>query len=440
MPLPSFWRREWPWAIALGGGFLGVFYLPVEPLVGALHLPGPVAEALRLTQWYAHEHVLLCLVPALFIAGAISVFVQHDSVLRYLGPRAPKPVAYGVASISGGILAVCSCTVLPLFAGIYTRGAGLGPATTFLYAGPAINVLAVVLTARVLGLELGTARALGAVLFSVLVGLAMHALFRRDEQVRVEAMPLVSSVDAPRPLWQTGVFFATLLAILVFANWAAPDAGGGVMGTIASVKWVLTAVAAVGLGAVLVAWFGLPLRRLLIPGLAVAGAGAGFPGVPAVPFATGAVGLSAATSTREGEMEEWFGATWTFAKQILPLLLAGVLVAGLLLGRPGHEGLIPSGWIEAAVGGNGPVATFVAAFAGALMYFATLTEVPIVEGLLGAGMGQGPALALLLAGPALSLPSILVVRSVLGWRKTGAFVALVMVGATLTGLLYGAFA
>ncbi len=440
MPLPSFWHREWPWAIALVGGFLAVFYLPVEPLVGALHLPGPVAEALRLTQWYAHEHVLLCLVPALFIAGAISVFVQHDSVLKYLGPRAPKPVAYGVASIAGGILAVCSCTVLPLFAGIYTRGAGLGPATTFLYAGPAINVLAVVLTARVLGLELGTARALGAVLFSVLVGLAMHALFRRDEQVRVDAMPLASPADAPRPLWQTGVFFAALLAILVFANWAAPDGGPGVMAAIASVKWVLTAGAAVGLGAVLVAWFGLPLRRLLIPGLAVAGAGVGFPGVPAVPFATGAVGLSAATSTREGEMEEWFGATWTFAKQILPLLLAGVLVAGLLLGRPGHEGLIPSPWIEAAVGGNGPVATFVAAFAGALMYFATLTEVPIVEGLLGAGMGQGPALALLLAGPALSLPSILVVRSVLGWRKTGAFVALVVIGATLTGLLYGAFA
>ena len=440
MPLPSFWRREWPWAIALVGGFLAVFYLPVESLVRALRLPGPVAEALRLTQWYAHEHVLLCLVPALFIAGAISVFVQHDSVLRYLGPRAPKPVAYGVASISGGILAVCSCTVLPLFAGIYARGAGLGPATTFLYAGPAINVLAVVLTARVLGLELGVARALGAVLFSVLVGLAMHALFRRDEQARVDAMPPAPPAEAPRPLWQTGVFFATLLAILVFASWAAPDGGAGVMAAIASVKWVLTAGAAVGLGAVLVAWFGLPLRRVLIPGLAVAGAGAGFPGVPAVPFATGALGLSAATSTREGEMEEWFGATWTFAKQILPLLLAGVLVAGLLLGRPGHEGLIPSSWIEAAVGGNGPVATLLAAVAGALMYFATLTEVPIVEGLLGAGMGQGPALALLLAGPALSLPSILVIRSVLGWRKTGAFVALVVAGATLTGLLYGAFA
>lgn len=437
-PTSSFWRREWPWALALVGGFLAVFYLPVESVTQTLRLPGPVAEALRLAQWYAHEHVLLCLVPALFIAGAISVFVQHDAVLRYLGPKAPKPVAYGVASISGGILAVCSCTVLPLFAGIYARGAGLGPATTFLYAGPAINVLAVVLTARVLGIELGVARAVGAIVFSIAVGLAMHALFRRDEQTRVAAMPIAVPVEAPRPLWQTGVFFAALLAILVFANWGAPGTSRGIVAAIYGAKWLLTAGATVMLAAVLVAWFGLPARRLVLPGLAVAGAGIGFPGAPALPFAAGAVGLSAATSTRQGELEEWFGATWTFAKQILPLLLAGVLVAGLLLGRPGHEGLIPSRWIAMAVGGNGPGATFVAAFSGALMYFATLTEIPIVEGLLGAGMGQGPALALLLAGPALSLPSILVVRSVLGWRKTGAFVVLVVTMATLTGLLYGA--
>ena len=438
--IPPFWRREWPWAIALVGGFLTVFYVPVESLVRAVHLPGPVAEALRLTQWYAHEHVLLCLVPALFIAGAISVFVQHDAVLRYLGPRAPKPVAYGVASVSGGILAVCSCTVLPLFAGIYARGAGLGPATTFLYAGPAINVLAVVLTARVLGLELGAARAVGAVVFSIIVGLAMHALFRRDERARIDAMPAAAPTAPPRPLWQTGVFFGALLAILVFANWGAPGAPGGLVATIYAVKWMLTAAATLSLAAVLVGWFGLPLKRLVLPGLAVAGAGIGFPGAPAVPFAAGAVGLSAVTSTREGELEEWFGATWSFAKQILPLLLVGVLVAGLLLGRPGHEGLIPSSWIATAVGGNGVGATVVAASAGALMYFATLTEVPIVEGLLGAGMGDGPALALLLAGPALSLPSILVVRSVLGWRKTAAFVVLVVVMATVTGLLYGAVA
>lgn len=440
MSIPPFWRREWAWAVALVGGFLVVFSVPVEPLVSALRLPGPVAEALRLTQWYAHEHVILCLVPALFIAGAIGVFVQHDAVLRYLGPQAPKPVAYGVASVSGGILAVCSCTVLPLFAGIYARGAGLGPATTFLYAGPAINVLAVVLTARVLGLELGAARAVGAVVFSIIVGLAMHAMFRRDERARIDALPVAPPADAPRPLWQTGIFFGALLAILVFANWGAPAAPGGLVATIYGMKWMLTGAATLALAAVLVAWFGLPLKRLVLPGLAVAGAGIGFPGAPAAPFAAGAVGLSAVTSTREGELEEWFSTTWTFAKQILPLLLVGVLVAGLLLGRPGHEGLIPSSWIATAVGGNGVGATVVAASAGALMYFATLTEVPIVEGLLGAGMGDGPALALLLAGPALSLPSILVVRSVLGWRKTAAFVVLVVVMATVTGLLYGAVA
>jgi uncharacterized membrane protein YraQ (UPF0718 family) len=439
MIVAPFWQREWRWAIALVGGFLAIYVLPVEPIVLALRLPGPFAEALRLTQWYAHEHVILCLVPALFIAGAVSVFVQHDAVLRYLGPQAPKPVAYGVASVSGGILAVCSCTVLPLFAGIYARGAGLGPAATFLYAGPAINVLAVVLTARVLGLELGAARAAGAVVFSLLVGLAMHAMFLRDERARVEALPPTPAADAPRPLWQTGVFFGALLSILIFANWGAPD-GPGLVAAIFEVKWVLTGVATLTLAIALVAWFGLPLRRLVLPGLAVAGAGIGLPGAPAAPFAAGAVGLSAVSSTREGELEEWFGATWSFAKQILPLLLVGVLVAGLLLGRPGHAGLIPGSWITTAVGGSGIVATVVAATAGALMYFATLTEVPIVEGLLGAGMGDGPALALLLAGPALSLPSILVVRSVLGWRKTAAFVVVVVVMATITGLLYGALA
>lgn len=439
MPAPAFWRREWPWAAALVGGFLALYVVPVETVVRHLRLPGPIAEAIRLTQWYAHEHVILCLVPALFIAGAISVFVQHDAVLRYLGPQAPKPVAYGVASVSGGFLAVCSCTVLPLFAGIYARGAGLGPATTFLYAGPAINVLAVVLTARVLGIELGAARAAGAVTFSILLGLAMHALFRREESRRIEAAPAVAAADAPRPLWQTGVFFGALLAILVFANWG-PSTSPGIVAAVYAAKWWLTVGATLVLAATLVAWFGLPLRRLVLPGLAVAGAGIGFPGAPTAPFAAGAVGLSATTSTREGELEEWFAASWTFAKQILPLLLVGVLVAGLLLGRPGHAGLVPGTWITAAVGGNGIAATAMAAAAGALMYFATLTEVPIVEGLRGAGMGNGPALALLLAGPALSLPSILVVRSVLGWRKTMTFVVLVILVATATGWLYGALA
>jgi uncharacterized membrane protein YraQ (UPF0718 family) len=435
----TFWRREWKAGALLVGGFLVVYYLPVATLT-TWPLPHPVTEALALAQWYARAHVLLCLVPAFFIAGAISVFVSHGSVLKYLGARANKALAYGVASVSGGILAVCSCTVLPLFAGIYTRGAGLGPATAFLYAGPAINVLAVVLTARVLGFELGVARAAGAILFSVVVGLLMHLLFLGEERRKAADQATQAIPDERRPLWQTVMFFGSLLAILVFANWSSPAETAGIMHAVASAKWALTGVAAATLGGVLVAWYGLPLRRLVLPSLAIAGAGIGFPASPALPFAAGAVGLSAATSTREGEMEEWFSASWTFAKQILPLLLVGVLVAGALLGRPGAEGLIPSRWIAAAVGGNGLVANAVASVAGALMYFATLTEVPIVEGLLGAGMGKGPALALLLAGPALSLPNMLVIRSIMGTRKTVAFVGLVVVMATISGLLYGAFA
>jgi len=436
VPLPPFWRREWPWALALVGGFLAVHYLPVEPLVRALALPRPAAEALRLTQWYTREHVLLCLVPALFIAGAIGVFVAHESVMKYLGPRAPRVLAYGVASVSGTVLAVCSCTVLPLFAGIYARGAGLGPATAFLYAGPAINVLAIVLTARILGLQLGLARALGAVLFSLVIGVLMHVLFRRDEQVRAAAeLP----EPAPgRPLRQTGMFFAALIGVLLFATWGAPLTPSGLYATIHGIKWILTAGCTLALAAVLVGWFGLPARRLVLPGAAVVGAGLAFPAAPAVPFAAGAISLAAVTSTQEGELEEWFGTTWSFAKQIVPLLLGGVLVAGFLLGRPGEEGLIPSRWIAAAVGGNSVGANFAAAFAGALMYFATLTEVPIVQGLIGAGMGKGPALALLLAGPALSLPSMLVIRSVIGTRKMLAYVGLVVAMATLTGLVYGA--
>jgi uncharacterized membrane protein YraQ (UPF0718 family) len=345
-------------------------------------------------------------------------------------------LAYGVASVSGTVLAVCSCTVLPLFAGIYGRGAGLGPATAFLYAGPAINVLAIVLTARILGLELGIARAVGAVVFSVVIGALMHLLFRRDEQARSDvAQP---APPAGRPLWQTGLFFASLIGVLLFGTWGTPLTPHGLYAAIYGVKWLLTAASAVTLAAILVFWFGLPARRVVLPGAVVAGAGLAFPAAPAVPFAAGAFGLAAITSTQEGELEEWFRTTWSFTKQIVPLLLGGVLVAGFLLGRPGEEGLIPSRWVAAAVGGNSIGANFAAAFAGALMYFATLTEVPIVQGLLGSGMGEGPALALLLAGPALSLPSMLVIRSVIGTRKMLTYVTLVVVMATVTGLLYGA--
>jgi uncharacterized membrane protein YraQ (UPF0718 family) len=434
----GFWRFEWKTAFLLVGGFLASFYLPVEWIASLVPIPGPLTESLLLVRWYTREHVLLCLVPAFFIAGAIGVFVSQGAVLKYLGPKANKVLAYGVAAVSGSILAVCSCTVLPLFAGIYKRGAGLGPASAFLYSGPAINVLAIILTARVLGVAIGTARAVGAVLFAVVVGIAMHLIFRKEELAKSEAQAGLPEEPAGRPLWQTGLFFAAMIAILVFANWGAPAEPVGLWHAIYAAKWWLTASASLALALVLVVWYGVSWRGLALPGIAVAGTSAGFSSHPVVPFTTGVVGLSALATNYNDEMREWFSSSWTFAKQILPLLLVGVLVAGLLLGRPGEEGLIPSAWIGAAVGGNSLFANLFASAAGALMYFATLTEVPILEALLGNGMGKGPALALLLAGPALSLPNMLVIRSVIGTKKTIVFVGLTIIMAASTGLIYGA--
>jgi len=415
--------------LALGiAVFVGLYHMPV----GAPRFDGAVHEALALTRWYAREHVLLCLVPAFFIAGAISIFVSQASVMKYLGAGAPKAVAYGVASVSGTVLAVCSCTVLPLFAGIYGMGAGIGPATAFLYSGPAINALAIILTARVLGPDIGIARAIGAVVFSVVIGLLMHLLFRREQQERQATATMPT--EETRPLHQTGLMFFSMVAILVFANW-----GGGGTGFFAAVhemKWWLAGIGGVGLGAALVGWYGLPWWKLLVVA-AAAFAASLWPGGPVASFATASAVFAWAVAGEEGELGEWFEASWGFAKQILPLLLAGVLAAGFLLGRPGHEGLIPSGWISNLVGGNSLGANLFAAVSGAFMYFATLTEVPILEGLLGAGMGKGPALTLLLAGPAVSLPSILVLRTIMGGRKTSVFIALVVVLSAVTGFIFG---
>jgi uncharacterized membrane protein YraQ (UPF0718 family) len=427
------WRTEWRTAAWMAAVFALVYWLPV----GSVRFDGAVVEALALTRWYAREHVLLCLVPAFFIAGAIATFVSQAAVMRYLGPKAPKPVAYGVAAVSGTILAVCSCTVLPLFAGIHTMGAGLGPATAFLYSGPAINVLAIVLTASVLGLELGVARAVGAVLFAVVIGLVMATMFRRSESQRQAAAMNLPDPDNLRPLGQTAAFFAAQVAILVFANWVRPDEPHGLWFTVWRLKWWLTAAGAVSLAVILVRWYGLAARTAAAIAAPVVVLAVVRPDLPELAFSAAVVGVAVATARADGELGAWFAASWGYAKQILPLLLGGVLAAGLLLGRPGHEGLIPSGWVEGAVGGNGLGATLFAAIAGALMYFATLTEVPIVQGLVGAGMGPGPSLALLLAGPALSLPNMVVIASVIGWRKTSVYVGLVVVMATVTGLMYG---
>jgi uncharacterized protein len=426
--------KEWKPLAWIAAAFVACFYLPV----GTARFDNAAMEALHLVKWYAREHVLLCLVPAFFIAGAIAVFVSQASVMKYLGANAPKVLAYGVASVSGTILAVCSCTVLPLFAGIYRMGAGLGPATAFLYSGPAINVLAIILTARVLGVQLGIARAVGAIVFSVVIGLLMHLIFRKEELEKAKVAAAMPEEDVERPLWQNGVYFAAMVAILVFANWGSSARPDGLWHAIHSWKWVLTAAAALGLAGVLAAWFKVRWWKVLGTAVAVAVAALIAPHQPILPFAVGVLGLAVIAGTSGGEAASWLSSTWTFAKQILPLLFFGVLVAGLLLGRPGEEGLIPSEWVASLVGGNSIRANLFASVVGAFMYFATLTEVPILQGLIGNGMGQGPALALLLAGPALSLPNMLVIHSVLGTKKTLTFVSLVIIMATISGIVFGA--
>src|SRR6056297_435165 len=385
------WKTEWKPLVYIVGAFLVFFYLPV----GMPRFDNAVFEALHLTKWYAQEHVLLCLVPAFFIAGAIAVFVSQASVMKYLGPTAPKMLAYGVASVSGTILAVCSCTVLPLFAGIHTMGAGLGPASAFLYSGPAINVLAIILTARVLGLEIGIARAVGAIIFSVVIGLAMSLIFRNDENERQAGFAAMEEEDSGRPLWKTVWHMGSMVVFLVFANWAASESSSGIWATIYSIKWY---IAGAGLLSVL---------------------------------------LSTVICFNREERSEWMESTWEYTLQVMPLLFAGVLIAGFLLGRPGHEAIILGHWVASLVGGNSLFSNLFASISGAFMYFATLTEVPILQGLLGAGMGKGPALALLLAGPALSLPNMFVIRSVIGTKKTLVYVMLVVILSTIAGTIFG---
>ena len=385
--------REWKKLLYIAAIFLGCFYLPVENL----RFTNAVFEALALVKWYAREHVLLCLVPAFFIAGAISVFVSQASVMKYLGAKVNKFLSYSVASVSGTILAVCSCTVLPLFSGIYNRGAGLGPAIAFLYSGPAINVLAIILTARILGWQLGLARAIGAVVFSVVIGLLMHLIFLKEERARhANGNFNVGEIKETRSLVQTLLYFASMIAFLVFANWGKPlDGNYGIWSLIYQYKWWISGLSIISLIVMLLKWF------------------------------------------KKEELKDWTSVTWVFALQILPLLLGGVLVSGFLLGRVGYEGIIPSRFVVVLVGGNSLWANFFSSIVAAFMYFATLTEVPILQGLMNSGMGKGPALALLLAGPAHSLPSMLVLRSIMGTKKTMVYVSLVVVMATIAGMIFG---
>jgi len=435
------WKNEWKPLLTIIAIFLFLYYLPVDWLQESRRVENCIWEALHLAKWYAQEHVLLCLVPAFFIAGAVGVFVSQAAVMKYLGPKANKVLAYGVASVSGSILAVCSCTILPLFAGIYRMGAGLGPASAFLYSGPAINILAIVLTAAVLGPEMGIARAVGAVSFSIIIGLLMHLFFRKEELEKVAAAAAMPEPEVVRPLWQNALFFASMVGILVFANWGKPADPTGLWQSIYVSKWLITGLFALALSIILVLWFKINRWRMIAVAAPTLLLSLVFSKHPEVTFVAATIGLTILLTTSrngDGELEEWFDTSWDFAKKILPLLLWGVLIAGALLGRPDHEGLIPSHWIANLVGSNSLWANLFASVVGAFMYFATLTEVPILQGLIGAGMGKGPALALLLAGPALSLPNMLVIRSVMGTKKTIVFVSLVILMATISGLIFGA--
>jgi len=413
--------------------FFAAYYLPV----GNKRFLNSIFEALALLKWYAQKHILLCLVPAFFIAGVISVFFSQAAVIKYLGAKAKKWVAYSVASVSGTILAVCSCTVLPLFSGIYKRGAGLGPAIAFLYSGPAINILAIILTARILGAELGIARIIGAVLFSVIIGVIMHLIFRKEEQEKADKQLAMPEPEESRPFYHTAAHFLILVGILIFANWGKPDTNAGLWYSIYHSKWIITGIFGILFSGSLIYVLKLRWQKVVLTSLLVILSALIFTN-PLIPFSFAVVALSILISQEAGEPQEWMSATWDFAKQILPLLAMGVLVAGFFLGSPeGGQGIIPSSWISSLVGGNSLFSNFFASIVGAFMYFATLTEVPILQGLINSGMGQGPALALLLAGPALSLPNMLVIRNVIGTKKTIVFVSLVVVMATISGIIFG---
>lgn len=373
--------------------FLGAYFIPFD----APQVSRAIQEAFLMLGDYAREHVILCLIPAMFIAGAITVFLNQRAVIRYLGPKAPKALAYGVASVSGAILAVCSCTVLPLFKGIYKKGAGLGPAVSFLYSGPAINILAIVLSYKIFGWQLGFARMIGAVLFAIVIGLLMQLIFRKSDEERLadDRMFQYKEEEDGRTLGQMIVYMTSMIGILVFVNWANSKGGSAVWDAIYNAKYWITGGFTLLLVYSLMRWF------------------------------------------KKDDLVVWGIATRDFALQIFPFLFFGVLVAGFLLGRPGHEALIPTSWVASLVGGNSILSNFIASISGAFMYFATLTEVPIVQGLIGAGMGKGPALALLLAGPSLSLPSMLVINAELGIKKTATYVLLVVILSTVAGLIFG---
>ncbi len=429
------WKEQYKSFLWVSGFFLLAYFMPIE----TEKFKNAIIDAFTLAKWYAQEHVLLCLVPAFFIAGTIAVFISQAAVIKYLGGKAKKWVAYTVAATSGTILAVCSCTVLPLFSSIHKRGAGLGPAIAFLYSGPAINILAIILTARILGFELGIARVIGAVSFSILIGLVMSFIYRKEEKERNANNVAIPETEESRPIWQTTLHFFILVAILVFVNWGKPSTETeGFWHFMFANKWFITSIFGVGFALSLIYIIKVKKLFVIFGSAAVIITTYFFYHTPTIPFVVGVITTTLALTFSDDEPNQWLGETWGFAKQIMPLLGAGVLVAGFLLGSAeGNGGIIPKDWIYTLVGGNSLFSNFFASVTGAFMYFATLTEIPILQGLIKNGMGKGPALALLLAGPALSLPNMLVIRSVIGTQKTVVYVSLVIIMATITGIIYG---
>jgi uncharacterized membrane protein YraQ (UPF0718 family) len=429
--------REWKIFSAMAAIFGLAYYLPLaNPKV-----IDAIVEAFKLLQWYARNHTLACVVPALFIAGGITTFLSQAAVLRYLGPDSNKIAAYSVASVAGIVLAVCSCSVLPMFAGIYNLGAGLGPASAFLYSGPAINILAIFLTARVLGLEIGLWRALGAIVFAGLVGLGMATLFRKEERRKVAAVQMPVAPEGSRPVWQNALLLAAMIGFLVFSDWFNPgDAvihrtdGSRVRGVVLQEMRdeVMIQVQETGPGV-------RAGDRVTIPKTEIAEIAEARSWVMDVHhvrwYLAGLMGLAVVLMTwrwmRRDEFRTWMGNTWDFAKLLVPMLYGGVFVVGFI------SALLPGERIAMLVGDNGLSATLIGSVVGALFYFATLTEVPITQALMEHGMAPGPALALLLAGPALSLPNMLVLVKVMGVKKTVAFSVIIVIAATITGMIYG---
>jgi len=453
-------RKDWGILALLIVVFLLAYFLNFA----SPRIQNAVMEAFLMLQWYARNHTLACVIPAMFIAGGIATFLSKEGVLRHLGPKANKVEAYAVASVAGTVLAVCSCSVLPMFAGIYRVGAGLGPAAAFLYSGPAINVMAIFLTARVLGFDLGIARVVGAILFAVVIGLCMAWFFRREEADRVKAfMALPESPTPRRRLWQNALFLGSMIAFLVFSDWSDPSR--------TRVELIPNAKVTLMDGTQRTANFGRPVSVAVLlettttyrlqmeekvgdfsKGMKInvekdvvksksQDTPAGYEFAAWVYrnrwyFAAVFLILTALMAFgwfEKAELGAWLQETWSFSKQIIPLLFIGVFVTGFV------GALLPEKLVGSLVGGNSFQANLVASVIGAAWYFATLTEIPILEALIGLGMGKGPALALLLAGPALSLPSIAVIYSVWGFKKTATFVVLTVVMSAIVGMVFGLF-